>query len=94
MAASADETIMKSLRPNLRSMTGPYFLERSHKEEWGIGPMRLTFPMMGQGFGPGGWLRRRRRWRRRRRTRRRKEIKIDGHGKFVISISGMGFVIV
>ncbi|PKI74270.1 hypothetical protein CRG98_005327 [Punica granatum] len=39
-------------------------------EWWGSGPIRLRFPMMGQGFGPGGKLSCRPRQKRRERRMR------------------------
>lgn len=63
LAISTDEPTRAGTEPNRTIMTGPYFLESSWRERWGWDPRRLKFPMMGQGFGPGGrFSLRRRRW--------------------------------
>ena len=63
LAISTDEPTRTGTEPNRTIMMGPYFLESSWRERWGRDPIRLKFPMMGQGFGPGGRFNfRRRRW--------------------------------
>lgn len=63
LAISTDEPTRTGTDPNRSIMTGPYFLDSSWRERWGRDPIRLKFPMIGQGFGPGGrFSLRRRRW--------------------------------
>ncbi|PKI74266.1 hypothetical protein CRG98_005323 [Punica granatum] len=72
-AISMDEPTTTVKDPNRRLINKPYFLESSWMEWWGSGPMRLRFPTMGQGFGPGGKLScqpQRWKWRERRMTAR------------------------
>jgi len=53
-------------------MMGPYFWLSAWMDRCGRGPIRLRLPIMGQGFGPGGRLYRRRLRRRRNRRSIRK----------------------
>ena len=70
LAISTEDPTTTGKDPNWSCIMGPYFWVRSWIERWGSEPMRLRFPMMGQGFGPGGGLSFRR-WRRRRERRKR-----------------------
>lgn len=56
LAISTEEPTTTGNDPNWRCIKGPYFWDSSCKERWGRGPMRLRFPIMGHGFGPGGKL--------------------------------------
>ncbi len=71
LAISAEEPTTTGNDPKRRCMMGPYFWLSSWIDRWGSEPIRLRFPIMGQGFGPGGnfTLRRRRWWEMRRRAK-------------------------
>ncbi len=57
-AACADETTTRGWLPNQRRITGPYFLDISHKMWCGFfGPSWWRLPIIGHAVGPGGsWL--------------------------------------
>lgn len=56
LAISTDEPTTTGKEPKRRCIKGPYFWDSSCIDRWGRDPMRLRFPIMGHGFGPGGKL--------------------------------------
>jgi len=76
-AISTEEPTTTGNDPNWTCIMGPYFWERAWRERCGSSPMRLRFPIIGQGFGPGGSLS----LRRRRRLASRIRDTVASHAK-------------